>query len=640
MDGGCLDLAIKEFAKAIHDRPDDERLARAYGMHFMGFFPHRELGIIYYQTGRTQEAIKELEKSLQDSPSSKAMYFLNEVRRQWLQENDLDLFPPLLHLSFPTSDPYFTNELKLIIKGEAEDDNFVSALSIDGEPIFIELSAQTIPFTHTLLLKKGKNSISIVTEDLIGRRTEKTLDIVVDRMGPVVNLSHTPVEQAFHDGRMLIQGIIFDDSGIDTLSINDEPIDLEKGKMAEFSRWIELSEDVQRVSLLATDMAGNKTSGYIEISPESGNRMASGLYNQDRHLTRVCPESRKRDLIQIASLDTPWFALHDSEPFIFFEPLPSVTMYDSIYLLGKIQYKTDISDIKILSNNHLISGITYDSGFLSKLKRRLTQEGEKVLFLGEIIEMAPGQNEITIEVTNKKGITRIKRFYVVKKEEELLDQKYRLCISILPVEDLSEPEWNSDTTKRYVFFRLSTAFVNQKRFQVVEREKLEEILREQRISISDLSRKKNVIQVGKLSNAEAILTGYMRNKEDSIELSGTMIDTQSTKQLYSTDVYLKGDKDEIIPKAAEILAMKIRNHFPLCKGKVLEKSGPKIKVNIGRQQNIGEHTKMIVYREEEWEGLVLSEAKVERVFDDYSRALLLSKENQEEIRAEDLVITK
>ncbi|MGA1792244.1 MAG: CsgG/HfaB family protein, partial [bacterium] len=621
MDGGCLDLAIKEFAKSIHDRSDDERLARAYGMHFMGYFPHRELGIIYYHTGRTQEAMKELEKSIQDSPSSKAMYFLNEVRRQWLQENDLDLFPPRLHLSFPSSDHYLTNALKLTIKGQAEDDNFVSSLSIDGEPIFIELSAQTIPFIHTLFLKRGKNSITIMTEDLLGRRAEKTLDIVVDRTCPIVNLSHTPLEQAIHDGRMLIQGIILDDLGVNTLIINDKSIALSKGKMVEFSQWIELAEDVQRLPLLATDMAGNKTSGHIELSPDSRNKTALSLYHEDRSFTRACAESSGQDLIKIASLDIPRFALNDTEPFLFFEPLPSVTIYDSIYLLGKIQYQTDISDIKIFINNHLISSITYDSGLLGKLKRKFTQEGEKVLFLGETIEIAPGQNEITIEVTNEKGTTKRKSFYVVKKEEDLLDQKYRLCVSILPVEDLSEPEWNSDTTKRYVFFRLNTAFVNQKRFQVVEREKLEEILREQRISVSDLSRKKNVIRVGNLSNAEAIFTGYMRNREDSIELSGTMIDTQTTKLLYSSDVYLKGDKDEIIPKAAEILAMKIRNHFPLCKGKILEKRGAKIKVNIGRQQNICEHTKLIIYREEEWESLLLSEAKVERVFDDYSSAL-------------------
>ena len=658
MEGGCLDLAIKEFEKAIRDRPDDERLARSYGMHFMGYFPHRGLGIIYYRIGRTQEAMKELEKSIRDSPSSKAMYFLNEVRRQWLKENNLDLFPPRLHLSFPTTDPYLTNELKLTIEGQAEDDHFVSALSINGEPIFVELSAQTIPFTHTLFLERGKNALTIVTEDLIGRRTEETLEIVVDRMGPVVNLSHTPVEQAFHDGRMLIQGIIFDDSGVNTLSIHDKAIDLEKGKMAEFRQWIELSEDVQRISLLATDTAGNRTSGHIELSPDGGGRVVSSLHQGDRHFNRLCPESGKRDFIQIASLDTPGLAYNAnenkhmtdeyyweakeslSEPFLFFEPLPGVTIYDRIHLLGRIQYQTDISDVKIFVNNHLISRIAYDSGFLGKLKRKLTQEGEKVLFLGEVIEIASGQNEITIEVTNEKGTTRSQRFYVEKKEETLLDQKYRLCISILPVEDISEPEWHSDTTERYVFFRLNTAFVNQKRFQIVEREKLEEILREQRISVSDLSRKKNVLRIGKLSNAEAIFTGYMRNREDSIELSGTMIDTETTKLLYSSDVYLKGDKDEIIPKAAEILAMKIRNHFPLCKGKILEKRGPKIKVNIGRQDHICEHTKLIVYREEEWESLILSEAKVESVFDDYSRALLLSRETLEEIRAEDLVITK
>ena len=159
---GCRDLALEEFKKAISGRPEDERRARTYGMHFLGYFPHREAGIIYFQMNRPKEAIKELEKSLQDSPSSKAKYFLNKARKNWLQQNNLDKAPPRLHISFPSSPFYVTNKLSLTIEGRAEDDGFISDLFINDEPLFIELSAQSIPFTHTVFLTRGQNRITYV----------------------------------------------------------------------------------------------------------------------------------------------------------------------------------------------------------------------------------------------------------------------------------------------------------------------------------------------------------------------------------------------------------------------------------------------------------------------------------------------
>lgn len=671
MEGNCIDLAIEEFKKAIDDRPRDKRLARPYGLRFMGYFPHRELGIIYYRMGLIEKAIKELEGSLLDSPSSKGKYFLNKARRRWLQEKGVDASSPWLHVSFPSSSYYITNKLSLTIKGLAEDDQFVSALSVNDEPIFIELSAKSIPFTHTVSLKKGLNHITVSTSDLVGRSSEKILKIMVDRMGPLINLSHSPIERALGERKILIKGIIFDETGVNKFSLNGKSVKIKRiGEMAEFIHWIDLPEGLPRLSFWAIDEAGNKTSGTIELSPEIRTRRRFRFRSRLRQSLAYKPNSisNKHELIRTASLDMPTAAYlatykdnhlidnaywettaSDTEPFLFFERLPRETIYNEIYLLGKIQYKTDISIINIFLNKRLISRKAYDYGLL-KLKSRPQQEGEKILCLSEIIELDPGENEIIIEITNKAGITRKKTFFVTKRKEKMLDQKYRLCVSVLPIEDISEPEWRSPSFRRKAFKELKAAFVNQKRFQVLAREIFDDILKELKFITSDLFDPKNALRVGKLLNAEAIITGSLwRNSKKALELKATITDVELAKDLYCEDIYLEGDPNNpnrIIAKATKILAMKIRSHFPLCKGKVIKKKGAKIKVDIslkrcdcvqGGSEKINEDTKLLVYREKEWDIQLLSGARVERVFDTYLRAVLLRKKK---VKVEDLVITK
>jgi hypothetical protein len=39
--------AIADLQQAIAQRSVDQRQARTYGLHFIDYFPHRELGIVY-----------------------------------------------------------------------------------------------------------------------------------------------------------------------------------------------------------------------------------------------------------------------------------------------------------------------------------------------------------------------------------------------------------------------------------------------------------------------------------------------------------------------------------------------------------------------------------------------------------------
>ena len=68
-DGEFWEDAAADFSKALEKRQDDQRRARTYGMHFIDYFPNRELGIAYFHLGRFQEAVRALEFSPSPPPT-------------------------------------------------------------------------------------------------------------------------------------------------------------------------------------------------------------------------------------------------------------------------------------------------------------------------------------------------------------------------------------------------------------------------------------------------------------------------------------------------------------------------------------------------------------------------------------------
>ena len=125
-EGGYWEEAKADFREAIKQRDEDRRRARTYGvLNFIDYFPHRELGVCYYQEGRHQEAIQELERSAGETPSAKAYYFLDKARREWLLEQKLDSRLPEVMISEPKADE-ITNAFEVEICGLAADDYFVS----------------------------------------------------------------------------------------------------------------------------------------------------------------------------------------------------------------------------------------------------------------------------------------------------------------------------------------------------------------------------------------------------------------------------------------------------------------------------------------------------------------------------------
>jgi hypothetical protein len=81
-EGHCWEQAESDLREALKQRDDgDRRRARTYGMHFVDYFPHRELGMVLFHQKRYADAIRELEASLSAAVTAKAEFYLDQSRK-------------------------------------------------------------------------------------------------------------------------------------------------------------------------------------------------------------------------------------------------------------------------------------------------------------------------------------------------------------------------------------------------------------------------------------------------------------------------------------------------------------------------------------------------------------------------------
>ena len=71
--------AAVHFRKAIAVKPLDKSKTRTYGMHFIEYFPHRELGICLYHLGENDAAQRQLNISLKQEPTQRASDYLKQI---------------------------------------------------------------------------------------------------------------------------------------------------------------------------------------------------------------------------------------------------------------------------------------------------------------------------------------------------------------------------------------------------------------------------------------------------------------------------------------------------------------------------------------------------------------------------------
>ncbi|MBF0559959.1 MAG: hypothetical protein HQL08_14405, partial [Nitrospirae bacterium] len=271
-DRESLDKAISDLKKAISMRDKDQRMARTYGMHFIDYFPHRELGICYSKIGDVNQAIRELEESLRMEESAKASFYLNKTKKLLLEPQKQYIAPPVINFEPQTPTPLINN-LFFKVKGKALGKGLISKIFINNEPYRFDKAQEEISFEKNIDVDDGRNTIIVRAEDLLGNKTEKTLTVTVKREGPTINVFSFFIAES--DGKKIVKanGEVTDRAGIQSIIINGNTNNVNNVKSFPITFTIPLEWDpnaplrlvAKQAVLQASDILNNTTMAEVSL---------------------------------------------------------------------------------------------------------------------------------------------------------------------------------------------------------------------------------------------------------------------------------------------------------------------------------------------------------------------------------------
>jgi TolB-like protein len=609
-EGQFYEDAVKDLLTAIQQRDKDQRMARTYGMHFIDYFPHRELGICYLLKGKAIDAARELKISLEQYPSSKAYFYLDRVRETLIKASGHPVGPPKLVLQSPLNDTW-TRDDPITISGVVTDENYVSAVTVMGAPVFFEGSRKRVLIEKKLDLSQGRHEIEVMAVNLMGKTDRQTIVVHVDRQGPMITIED--IKESPTAPEYVITGSLYDPAGAHVLKINGQPVPLEKGSEAFFS--YQIFEHIHSIDLMAEDELGNQTTAQYSLAQSKASRQGIMLAGNGS--------------IAIDLMAVSFFKTKDTEP-------PSINLkgwtesqtvfMEKIYLEGEITDNTNIANLAI------------------NQKPILRREG-KSIFFNHLAELNAGKNNIQVKAEDSAGNISEKQIDIMMEVPKALQLEERLRTTVMPFEQKGTL---SDASLSFQE-NLTGALVNQNRFQLIEREKLDYVLQEQKLSRTDLIDKNTAIRLGKLMASQSIITGSIIETQTGLEIVARMIDTETSQLLASKDVYGEEKSLPGLKTLSEGLAVKFHQEFPLIDGLVVQKKGKLIFTDIG-QDKTKLARRFIVYREEPikhpvtgkilgTDNTIIGRARVTQVMPDLSKAEVVEGEAKE-IKPLDKVITE
>ena len=639
MEGECWNDAIEEFQLAIERRSKDQRDVRAYGMHFREeYFPHRELGVCYYHLGKIPDAMEELELSMSQTPSARAKYYLNQVRRSHLLSTGEDLMPPVIRLDFP-EEAFWTNHMPVKISGVVQDDQYVGAISVNQTPFFMELAEPAIPFSLPIALEEGWITIRIQARDLVDRLSEKQIRIYFDRQAPTVIANPIQPDQVFASGQLILSAVIYDKSGIMSIQINQKEVPrFGLDQLCLIEEVIPLTPGLQKVPFIVTDRAGNMTKGEIPLFQES---------------------RKKPDLsLRMASKDVMLGMIPQENGISFDITYPPeedlTTYYHEIFFEGRIETRNgikritlndeqvfDISDLQgvILENMQNLVQMLNDQNKEPERYIRMLQETLErynIYHLNQRIHLEEEFTVLHLSVEDSAGNQGSRLFHIQKiPREEVFKSEERMVMALLPLDSMTEKGFE---LQHYISNKLLESFYEYDRFNLVEREKLPWIMIEKMIQTGGKIYKDDAAQqIGEIVSAEGVICGYIQKRADGTEILARFVEVDTGLIRLFHDVFTPSEDVGNINLITSGLAMKFCTAFPICTGTIIGKKGNHIHVDLGSEKSIFPGMGFNIFRDERE---LIGKAYIRDTFEGYSEAEVSGNEKNGDIALDDRVRTR
>ncbi len=547
-DGGFWADAELDLRQAISQRKADRRRARTYGMHFVDYFPHRELGIVFYYQGLLNEALSELSASLASVKSAKAELYIDRVRKELIEKDKLDRRPPEVNIESPKQ-PFLTNAFSIIVQGIAQDDTFVRYITIGADEVRIDVSNREIPFKVEVPLVPGLNIIPIVITDLVGKKSKDLLKIEVDRSGPIIRIDEPVEGDSLLKTGFLLKGYAFDDQGLAELVVNGHTSSCLGVRSFKIDQSLSLESGEQKLLVEVRDLAGNITSVTLDLKEDiKWKREGKGI-------------ARERD-------HTP--------PLISIRGIKEgqTTFLDQAFIEGNVR------------DNDIVTQIALNGTDI------LDRPG-KNLYFSRLVKLKEGVNVFTFRVADGSGNFDTKQMKIKRAPLKVHQVGSRLRVA---VNAFKRATIGSDKQQSYGFEDLLTAaIVKRSRFSAIERQLLGTLLEELKLSQSKLVDENTALKLGRILAADCMLLGSILERKDSVEAYARLVDTETTQILAAVDVYGEDVDIGVLRTLSEGMELKLTRELPVVEGLIVKGGSKEFILDLGKDAGVKSGMKLIVY---------------------------------------------
>jgi hypothetical protein len=533
-------------------------------MHFVDYFPHRELGVVLFHQGRYEEVVSHLEWSLTTEKSAKAEFYLDCVRKSVILKEARDHRPPELLVYTPAAG-FVTNHLTTVVSGLACDDTYVQHLAVNDSPIRIDLAAAEVPFRTEVLLGEGENTVRLEAKDLTGKVSVLERKVFADWQGPTIALEEPATIPASRGKTRKLRVAITDEGGIQEVKVNGRAIAY--GGLQEVFLDYPTSPVPPGAALLieATDRAGNLTRAELPRPGEAADR-------------------RQPVLLASLTLSGLLLAEHTASPRTGSPPLIEVknwteeqeVLLDQIYLEGTV---TGSDRVETLTING----------------RPLLKKPSRYASFSYLAKLDEGSNTLAIEASDEAGRRAEKKVSFMRRLPQVRQLGSRLRVALLPFERKGEHPAVAGPVEEKVL----TALLDRRRYDLVERQRLEAVLRELKLSQSEAADSAATLRLGKILAAHGLLLGSISAQEGAVEIDLRLVDVETSLVVSSVDVYGEEVDARKLKELCQGLVLKLCDELPVVEGTVLEVNGASALTDLGQASKVKKGMRCLLFQEGE-----------------------------------------
>jgi len=153
-----------------------------------------------------------------------------------------------------------------------------------------------------------------------------------------------------------------------------------------------------------------------------------------------------------------------------------------------------------------------------------------------------------------------------------------------------------------------TAFVDEGRFDVVERAMLTKIIDEQKLGMSGVLDEKTVSQIGKLLGVKVIISGSVMRLQSMTEINARIIDVQTASIISAESV--KSSSTTQLQEMVGLMSQRLIRNFPL-EGYIVRRDKNRVTLDLGRFAGVKPGMRFSVFTE----GAVIKHPKTGEILD-------------------------